>query len=262
MSKFEELLSDPIYDKVDLTAKINEAFVDLYQKSPELRTADSFQKTIAELTDKLVKPSIYSEIPTSQDEIEKRLTLEAASSWTTPCPNRAIVEEEVRLKAKELFPSVLEFLKRKKYIETNTESIYQSKLSEWNQHKEEYIANFVKERQKAAFLAEMNAWSEAKKVFDEEEAARVDLINEGVKAEIKEAQRHMNNFQKCDEAFLHESIQQLISTLEINFTAHITYMLDLNNRLVALDVEMPLSANLPNKKVVALASGHKSLQDK
>lgn len=262
MSKFEELLSDPIYDKVDLTAKINEAFVDLYQKSPELRTADSFQKTIAELTDKLVKPSIYSEIPTSQDEIEKRLTLEAASSWTTPCPNRAIVEEEVRLKAKELFPSVLEFLKRKKYIETNTESIYQSKLSEWNQHKEEYIANFVKERQKAAFLAEMNAWSEAKKVFDEEEAARVDLINEGVKAEIKEAQRHMNNFQKCDEAFLHESIQQLISTLEINFTAHITYMLDLNNGLVALDVEMPLSANLPNKKVVALASGHKSLQDK
>lgn len=262
MSKFDELLSDPIYDSADLTAKINEAFVDLYRKSPELRYVDSFQHAIKDLTNKLVRPAHYTGNPATQKEIDKRLTLEAGSSFTTPCPERAAIEEEIRFKAKELFPSLLDILKRKKFIETNTESIYQSRLSEWNRSKEEYIANYVKERHNKAFLTELNAWSEAQKAFDEAESARVDLINEGVNAEIREAQRHMDNFQKCDEAFLHESIQQLISTLEINFTAHITYMLDLENGLVALDVEMPQSANLPNKKVVTLASGHRSIQDK
>ena len=262
MSKFDELLSDPIYDSADLTAKINEVFVNLYRNSPELRNVDSFQFAIKDLRNKLVRPAHYTGNPATQEEINKRLTQEAESSFATPSPERAAIEEEVRLKAKELYPSLLDILKRKKYIDTNSESIYQSRLSEWDKSKEEYIANYVKERRNTAFLAELNAWSKARKAFEEAEAARVNLINEGVNAEIKEAQRRMDNFQKCDEAFLHESIQQLISTLEINFTAHITYMLDLENGLAALDVEMPQSANLPNKKVVTLASGHRSIQDK
>ena len=262
MANYNNLLSEGKYDSTDLTAKVNAAFVDLYKRIPVLRNADSFKRTMDELTAKLVKPNQFAETPPLMDEIVKILESKAEAEFSEPWPNRTVIEDNLYAKAKELFPSVLDFLKRKKYVQSNVESIYQEKLNDWKKTKKEFITAYVSEKREAYFLSALNTWSDAKKSFEEAEAARVDLVNESIQSEIKEAQRNLDNFMHCDEAFLHESIQKIIPSLDMNFTACITYMLDLENGLVALDVSLPEITDLPSKKVVTLPSGNQSVQEK
>ena len=262
MANFDNLLNEGKYDSADLTAKVNSAFVDLYKRTPELRDAESFKIAIDELTEKLVKPAPYTGNPPLMDQIDKELESKATAEFSTPCPERNAVEAELQEKSKDLFPSVLDFLKRKKYIQSNIDTIYQEKLKEWNKAKQDFVNAYVSERRNALFRSGLNAWADAKKAFDIEEAARVDLINEGIQLEIKEAQRALDNFIHCDDAFLHESIQKIIPSLDMSFTACITYMLDLENSLVALDVSLPETTDLPTMKVVTLSSGNHSVQEK
>ena len=242
--------------------KTNQAYVDLYKTTPALQSYGWLKNELGVDKLSLLTPAPYNVAVPSLTAIKEELASQYDKRYSVPCPRMEDVEDELSAEAKEKFPSLFDIFKRKKFVDEKKDTQYKALYDAWSKQKEVAISKLVEENCTAIFEERMNAWSLAKREFDEAEAARIAPLNEALQEKVSAVNLRLENFLECNGRYLYEMVPQVLSSIALNFEVRITYMIDSANGLIALDVDLPEADEIPTCKVVTLASGYQSVQDK